>query len=124
MSKTIMVVDDTQAIRMTVGFTLQQEGYEVIEAGDGAQALAKLDGREINLIICDVNMPVMDGIEFLEKIRTDTTYASYRYTPIIMLTTEAGESKKREGKDLGAKAWIVKPFKPEELLDSVSKLIL
>ena len=124
MSKTIMIVDDTEAIRMSVGFTLQEEGYEVVEAKNGQEALEKLKNSKIDLILCDVNMPVMSGIEFLRNIKTDNAYSDFRFTPIIMLTTEAGEKMKTEGKELGAKAWIVKPFKPEQLIKSIKMLIV
>ncbi len=124
MGKTVMIVDDTEAIRMSVGFILQEEGYVVLEAKNGQEALDKLQaGAGIDLILCDVNMPVMDGIAFLRAIKTDNSYSAYKFTPIVMLTTEAGEEKKAEGKELGAKAWIVKPFKPEQLVKSVKMLI-
>ena len=124
MNKTILVVDDADAIRMSVGFTLQEEGYDIVEAVDGQDALDKLSENQIDLILCDVNMPVMDGISFLRNIKTNESYSSFKYTPIIMLTTEAGENMKEEGKSLGAKAWIVKPFKPDVLIKSVKKLIM
>lgn len=124
MSKTIMIIDDTEAIRMSVGFTLQEEGYEVAEAKNGQEALDKLKNSKIDLILCDVNMPVMNGIEFLRTIKTDNAYSDFRFTPIIMLTTEAGEEMKAEGKELGAKAWIVKPFKPDQLIKSVKMLMV
>jgi two-component system chemotaxis response regulator CheY len=125
MGKTILVVDDTEAIRMSVGFTLQEEGYEIVEAKNGQEALEKLKGaNKFDLILCDVNMPVMDGIEFLRKLKTDESYTSFKFTPIIMLTTESGEDKKNEGKELGAKAWIVKPFKPDQLIKAVKTLII
>ena len=124
MGKTILVIDDAAAIRQVVELTLDDEGSNVIEACDGQDALNKLEGNEINLIICDVNMPVMDGITFLKIIKTDDKYAEYKFAPIIMLTTEAGEDMKAKGKELGAKAWLIKPFKPEQLLEAVSKLII
>jgi two-component system chemotaxis response regulator CheY len=121
MAKTIMIIDDSMSLRQVVGIALAGAGYEVIEACDGKDALGKLDGRKIHLMICDVNMPNMDGISFLKALRE---VASYRFTPVIMLTTEAGEDKKKEGQAAGARAWVVKPFKPEQLLLAVSKLIL
>jgi two-component system chemotaxis response regulator CheY len=119
--KTILIVDDSTSLRQVVHVALAQAGYEVIEAADGQEALAKLDGRRIHLIISDVNMPNMDGIAFVRavKLRQD-----YRFTPIIMLTTEAQENKKLEGQMAGAKAWVVKPFQPEQMLRAVSKLVL
>ncbi|MFH0975907.1 MAG: response regulator [Spirochaetota bacterium] len=125
MGKLILIVDDTEAIRMSVGFILQEEGYELVEAKNGQEALDKLNSsKKVDLILCDVNMPVMDGIEFLRNIKRNEAYSSFKFTPIIMLTTEAGEDKKAEGRELGAKAWIVKPFKPEQLVKAVKQLVV
>jgi len=121
MAKTIMIIDDSVSLRQVVGIALSAAGYEVIEACDGQDALARLTGARIHLMICDVNMPNMDGISFLKALRQ---LPSYKFTPVIMLTTEAGEDKKREGQAAGARAWVVKPFKPEQLLLAVGKLIL
>ena len=121
MAKTIMIIDDSVSLRQVVGIALSAAGYEVIEACDGRDALAKLNGTKIHLMICDVNMPNLDGIGFLQAKRE---LPNYKFTPVIMLTTEAGEDKKREGQAAGARAWVVKPFKPEQLLLAVSKLIL
>lgn len=121
MAKTIMIVDDSATLRQVVGIALKGAGYDVLEACDGKDALAKLDGRKIHLIICDVNMPNMDGISFVKQMKT---LAAYKFTPVIMLTTEAGEAKKQEGQAAGARAWVVKPFLPAQMLDAVSKLIL
>ncbi len=121
MAKTILIIDDSTSLRQVVNITLTNAGFEVIEACDGKDALTKLDGRKIHLMVCDVNMPNMDGISFLKVAKED---ARYKFTPIIMLTTEAGEEKKKEGQAAGAKAWMVKPFKPEQMLAAVSKLIL
>lgn len=121
MDKTILVVDDSSSFRNVVSIALKDAGYQVIQACDGKDALGKLDGKKINLIISDVNMPVMDGLSFVKAAKQ---IAAYRFTPIIMLTTEAGESKKAEGKAAGVRAWVVKPFQPPVLLDAVSKLIL
>lgn len=121
MGKTIMVIDDSASIRQVVNLTLKKAGYEVVEACDGQDAIGKLTGQKVNLIVCDVNMPNMDGISFLRNIKEN---ASYKFTPVIMLTTESQETKKQEGKAAGAKAWVVKPFKPEQMLEAVSKLIL
>lgn len=120
MDKTILVVDDSSSFRNVVSLALKDAGYQVIQACDGKDALGKLDGKKINLIISDVNMPVMDGLSF---VRAAKQLAAYRFTPIIMLTTEAGENKKAEGKAAGVRAWVVKPFQPPVLLDAVSKLI-
>ena len=100
---------------------LREKGYDVIEAENGQEGLKLLDGERIHLIISDVNMPMMDGISFLKEIKR---HPNYKFTPVIMLTTEAGEDKKQEGRAAGAKAWITKPFQPQLLVDAVSKLIL
>jgi two-component system chemotaxis response regulator CheY len=121
MAKTIMAIDDSASIRQVVSITLKKAGYEVIEASDGKDALNKLSGQKVHLMICDVNMPNMDGITFLKTVRQDP---SYKFTPIIMLTTESQEAKKQEGRAAGAKAWVVKPFKPEQMLAAIEKLIL
>jgi len=121
MAKTIMIVDDSASMRQVVGIALKSAGYEVLEGRDGKDALSKLTGQKVNLIISDVNMPVMDGIAFLKAVKQ---MAHYKFTPIIMLTTESAEAKKREGQAAGARAWVVKPFRPEQLLVAVSKLIL
>lgn len=121
MAKTILIVDDSASIRQVVGMTLKNAGYEVIEGVDGKDALSKLDGRKVHLIISDVNMPVMDGITFLKNVKQ---MPAYKFTPVIMLTTEAGDAKKAEGQAAGAKAWVVKPFQPSQMLTAVSKLIL
>lgn len=121
MAKTIMIIDDSTSLRQVVHIALENAGYDVIEACDGKDALSKLTGQKIHLMVCDVNMPNMDGITFLKSVRE---LPAYKFTPIIMLTTEAGEDKKREGQAAGARAWVVKPFKPEQLLAAVAKLIL
>jgi two-component system chemotaxis response regulator CheY len=121
MAKTIMIIDDSISLRQVVAIALGNAGYEVLEACDGQDALAKLTGQKIHLMICDVNMPNMDGITFLKALRLNP---GYKFTPVIMLTTESGEEKKKEGQAAGARAWVVKPFKPEQLLVAVSKLIL
>ena len=121
MAKTIMIIDDSASLRQVVGIALTSAGYDVLEACDGQDALDKLTGIKIHLMLCDVNMPNLDGISFLKALRQNS---GYKFTPVIMLTTEAGEEKKREGQAAGARAWVVKPFKPEQLLLAVSKLIL
>jgi two-component system chemotaxis response regulator CheY len=121
MSKTVLIVDDSTSFRQVVGIALKGAGYTVVEACDGKDALGKLDGRKINLIVSDVNMPVMDGITFVKAAKL---LPAYKFTPVIMLTTEAGEAMKAAGKAAGVRAWVVKPFQPPILLDAVSKLIL
>jgi len=121
MGKTILIVDDSPSVRQVVGIALRGAGYDVIEGVDGRDGLSKLDGRKVHLIISDVNMPNMDGITFVTEVKK---LAAYKFTPIIMLTTESQESKKLEGQAAGAKAWVVKPFKPEQMLGAVQKLVL
>ncbi|MEB0178073.1 response regulator, partial [Undibacterium sp. CCC3.4] len=120
-SKIVMVVDDSASVRQVVGLALRGAGYGVIEACDGVDALAKLSGQKIHLIISDVNMPNMDGITFVQEVKK---LAAYKFTPVIMLTTESQEGKKLQGQAAGAKAWVVKPFQPAQMLAAVSKLIL
>lgn len=120
MSKTILVVDDSASIRQVVGIALKSAGYSIIEAVDGKDALTKLNGQKINLVISDVNMPNMDGITFVTEMKKQ---ANYKFTPVIMLTTEGSEEKKKAGQAAGAKAWVVKPFKPEQMLQAVAMLI-
>ena len=121
MPKTVMIVDDSASLRQVVKIALSNAGYDVVEACDGKDALAKMNGSRLHLIISDVNMPNMDGIELVKQVKQS---ASHKFTPIIMLTTEGGEAKKQQGQAAGAKAWVVKPFQPQQLLTAVSKLIL
>jgi two-component system chemotaxis response regulator CheY len=121
MAKTIMIVDDSSTMRQVVSIALKGAGYDVLEGCDGRDALAKLKGQKIHLVISDVNMPNMDGISFVKELKSKP---EYRFTPVIMLTTEAGEDKKAQGQAAGAKAWVVKPFKPDQILGAVAKLIL
>lgn len=116
-----MIVDDSASLRQVVGIALKGAGYNVIEACDGSDALSKLTGQKVHLIISDVNMPKMDGITFVSQVKQAP---AYKFTPVIMLTTESDESKKRQGQAAGAKAWVVKPFKPDILLSAVQKLVL
>lgn len=119
MAKTILVIDDSASLRQVVRLALSTGGYNVIEAGDGKAALDLLDGRSVSMAICDVNMPIMNGIEFVTKAKA---LPAYKFMPILMLTTESQEDKKEQGKAAGAKAWMVKPFSPTQLLTAVSKL--
>lgn len=118
---TILVVDDSASLRQVVAISLQGKGYNVIQAENGKEALAKLDGTKINLVISDVNMPIMDGLTFVTEMKK---LPRYKFTPVIMLTTEAGNEMKERGRAAGVKAWVVKPFKPEQMLTAVAKLIL
>ncbi len=122
MAKSILIVDDSSSLRTVVRLALQRAGYEVLEAGDGKEALARLDAAaKVHLIVSDVNMPNMDGITFVKHVKQ---HPKHRFTPVVMLTTEGQDAKKDQGRAAGAKAWIVKPFNPPQLLDAVSKLVL
>ena len=120
MGKIILTVDDSATIRQMLTLTLKDAGYEVVEAVDGEDALEKLAGNPVHMVITDLNMPKLDGIGLIREIRK---IPQHRFIPIIMLTTESQESKKQEGKSAGASGWIVKPFKPQQLL-SVVRMIL
>jgi two-component system chemotaxis response regulator CheY len=120
MNKTIMTVDDSASVRQMVSFTLKQAGYQVIEAVDGKDALAKLNGAVVHMLLADLNMPNMDGIELVRHVRAK---AASKFIPIVLLTTESQAEKKQEGKAAGATGWIVKPFKPEQLLAVVKKVL-
>lgn len=121
MAKSIMIVDDSITLRQVVSMALKGAGYDVTEACDGQDALNKLNGQKVHLVISDVNMPNMDGITFVQKMKE---IPAYKFTPVIMLTTETSDAKKQQGQAAGAKAWVVKPFKPEQMLAAVSKLVL
>ena len=120
MGKTILTVDDSASIRQLVTFTLKGAGYDVIEAVDGKDALSKLNGSAVNMVITDLNMPNLDGIGMIKEVRAN---AAYKFIPIVMLTTESQDSKKAEGKAAGATGWIVKPFQPDQLLAVVKKVL-
>ncbi|MDD4951638.1 MAG: response regulator [Desulfovibrionaceae bacterium] len=117
--KTIMTVDDSASVRQMVSFTLKDAGYNVVEAVDGNDAITKMQGR-VDMIVTDLNMPVMDGIKLIKSVRAHT---DYRFIPIVMLTTESQDEKKQEGRSAGATGWIVKPFKPEQLLSVVRRVL-
>lgn len=121
MAKTIMIVDDSASLRQVVGIALRGAGYDVLEASDGKDALGKLKGQKVHLMISDVNMPNMDGISFVKAVKQ---IPAYKFTPIVMLTTESQDAKKKEGQEAGAKAWVLKPFKPEQMIGVVQKLVL
>jgi two-component system chemotaxis response regulator CheY len=120
MSKTIMTVDDSASMRQMISFTLTQAGHKVIEAVDGKDALTKLGSASPDMVITDLNMPNMDGIELIRQARA---LPKLKFTPIIMLTTESQDEKKAAGKAAGATGWIVKPFKAEQLVGVVSKVL-
>jgi two-component system chemotaxis response regulator CheY len=120
MASRILIVDDSMSLRTTLGIALKGAGYDVMEAVDGKDGLTKLDGSKFNLIISDVNMPNMDGISFVKALKG---LPAYKFTPVIMLTTEGDATKMAEGKAAGVRAWIIKPFQPPALLDAVAKLV-
>lgn len=120
MAKVIMTADDSASIRQMVTFTLKQSGYEVVEAVDGQDALVKLSSQKVDMLITDLNMPNLDGIGLIKGVRGGTLN---KFIPIVMLTTESQDSKKGEGKAAGATGWIVKPFKPEQLVAVVKKVL-
>jgi two-component system chemotaxis response regulator CheY len=120
MSKVIMTVDDSTSVRQMVGFTLKRAGFEVIEAVDGQDAANHLKGTTIDMMITDLNMPNMDGIELIKHVRAKP---QYKFIPIVMLTTESQDDKKQAGKAAGATGWIVKPFKPDQLLAVITKVL-
>lgn len=119
MAKRVLAVDDSRTMREMVAFTLKNAGYEVIEAEDGKAALAALGGAKVDAVITDLNMPNMNGFELIRALRANP---QYKFTPILMLTTEGESSKKEEGKAAGATGWIVKPFNPQRLVEVVAKV--
>ena len=119
-SRKILAVDDSVSIRKSISFILGQENFEVVEAENGADGLSKANADKFGLIITDINMPIMDGIQFIKELRNT---AEHKFTPIIVLTTENQESKMQEGKAAGATGWIVKPFSSEKLIAVVKKII-
>ena len=120
MAKCILIVDDSETVRQVLQLALGNAGYQVVEAEDGFDALTKLSGAQVDMLITDLNMPNMDGLELIKKVREE---GNHRFTPIVMLTTESSEEKKKAGREAGASGWIVKPFKPEQLL-KVVKMVL
>jgi two-component system chemotaxis response regulator CheY len=118
--KKILAVDDSASMRQMVGFTLKKAGFDVVEAKDGSEALNIAKQQSFDAVISDVNMPVMDGITLIKELRA---LPSYKFTPLLMLTTESGLDKKTEGKAAGATGWIVKPFNPDQLLAVLKKVI-
>ena len=119
MKKKVMTVDDSRTMREMVSFTLKGAGYDVVEANDGQMALTALTANKVDLVIADLNMPIMDGLTLIRKLRA---LPQYRTTPLLMLTTDADEKKKSEGRAAGATGWIVKPFDPAKLISVVQKV--
>ncbi len=120
MGHCILTVDDSSTMRQMITFTLKGANFDVLEAGDGVEALEVAKGKKLSLIITDVNMPRMDGITLVQRLRA---LPEFKFTPILVLTTESDATMKQKGKEAGATGWIVKPFSPEKLLDVVNKVI-
>jgi len=118
--RTALIVDDSVSMRQMVGFTLQEAGFTVLEGANGQEGLDRLTGAKVDIIITDLNMPIMDGLTFIRGVRAR---AETRFTPVLMLTTESQASKKQEGKAAGATGWIVKPFNPTQLLEVIAKVL-
>ncbi len=116
----ILAVDDSASMRQMVAFTLKGAGYDVIEAGDGQEALNLAKSKKVNLVLTDVNMPKMDGIALIRALRG---LPEYKFIPMLMLTTESAADKKQEGKAAGATGWLVKPFNPDQLLATIKKVL-
>jgi two-component system chemotaxis response regulator CheY len=120
MGKLILTADDSASMRQMVSFTLKGAGYDVLEAVDGKDGLEKAKAKDVDMVITDLNMPHMDGIQMIREIRA---LPKYKFIPIILLTTESQDEKKMQGKAAGATGWIVKPFKPEQLLAVIKKVL-
>jgi len=118
--KTILIVDDASTLRVLLRLILTRAGYEVVEARDGREALDRLHDSQVDLLLCDINMPNMDGFSLLKALRGDSLYAR---TPVVMLTSESGADMKCLGHALGAQAWVVKPFHPDQVLSLVARLM-
>ena len=119
MSK-ILAADDSASMRQMVSFTLKGAGFDVVDAVDGVDALNKAKNETFDLVLSDVNMPNMDGIELVKNLRA---LPNYKFIPILMLTTESGSDKKMSGKQAGATGWIVKPFNPDQLLSTIKRVL-
>lgn len=115
----ILAVDDSASMRQMVAFTLRGNGYDVVEAGDGQQALQLAKSQKFDLVLSDVNMPVMDGLTLVKELRN---LPQYKFTPILLLTTESSADKKSQGKAAGATGWLVKPFDPDTLINTIKKV--
>jgi two-component system chemotaxis response regulator CheY len=118
--RSILAVDDSASMRQMVSFTLRSSGYEVIEAVDGQDALDKLGGREVDLVLTDQNMPRMDGLTLIRQLRIQDRF---KRTPILVLTTESSDEMKQAGRAAGATGWMVKPFDPAKLLEVIGKVL-
>jgi len=119
-SKTVLIVDDSPSMRGMVAHTLTEAGFSVIEGGNGQEGLDRLAGKKVDLVITDLNMPVMDGIQFIARLRAQR---EYKFTPILMLTTESQDTKKQAAKAAGATGWITKPFNAQQVLQTIAKVL-
>jgi len=120
MAKLALVVDDSRLIRTMVASTLKESGFEVLQGGNGVEGLARLTGQHVDLIITDINMPVMDGLDFCQQVRA---LPAYKFTPLLILTTESDETKKQQGKGVGATGWLIKPFNPQQLVKVIGQVV-
>lgn len=120
MSKSVLVVDDSSSIRQMLAFTLQDAGFTVFQGSNGQEGLTALQNQKVDLVITDLNMPIMDGITFIREARKLSTS---KVTPILMLTTETQAEKKQEGRQAGASGWLIKPFSPAKLLEVIAKVL-
>jgi two-component system chemotaxis response regulator CheY len=116
----ILAVDDSTSMRQMVAFTLKAAGFDVVEAEDGRVALELARKEKFSLVLADVNMPVMDGITLVKNLRT---MPDYKFTPLLMLTTESTPEKKLEGKSAGATGWLIKPFNPDQLVTTIKRVL-
>lgn len=121
MTRNVLIVDDSDSLRYVAGIVLRGKGYEVLEACNGEDAIAKLGNRKIDLIISDINMPVMDGIAFIRVVKA---LPNHKFTPIIMLTVNSSESERKAARVAGVKAWMVKPFSRDQLLEMVARFVM
>lgn len=113
----VLVVDDSRSLRLLIGTALRRAGHEVVEAADGVDALAALPAKAFGCVVCDLNMPRMDGLQFVERLRGTP---GHERTPVVMLTTESGAGAVERGETAGVRAWIVKPFRAEQLVEAVA----
>lgn len=120
MTKSALVVDDSTSMRQMISFTLKEAGFNVIQGENGQDALKNVAGKSVDVVVTDLNMPVMDGMTLIRELRGQP---EFKFTPILMLTTESQATKKQEGKAAGATGWIVKPFVPEQLMQVINKVV-
>jgi two-component system chemotaxis response regulator CheY len=120
MPKAALIVDDSTTMLDMVAYTLSKAGFEVTKAGNGQEGLTRLTGKRFDLIITDLNMPIMDGITFIKKVRSQT---EFKFTPVLLLTTEGSEERKKQGRAAGATGWLTKPFNPNKLLEIIKKVV-